>query len=435
MDNGNRDKVASLLPSLEEVRRAIELYPGCSLDNIEYDDVQHKWKFTCTFHVNLPSRARAAGQSESGVREKETVWFVFNHFPYSQTIIWIREDFNRDLAHINQSLPGETLVSPCIYTGKLSQRLHHFEDFTVILAQMYDWLYRAATNGLYDQDHGWEPVLSPNTGSVLFADTDLLANKVTSHANTQYFDVLYQMVRDNVCFFLTMHDAVSPEKVVDASDNVKNTYSLIFWPKEGVYSTKRNFDDISVFQDLLVFLKKSSLSGKIRKDVKNILKKVRAASNGKCARLDLLLVLVLRRPVNIADQSHNLEFLPFRLIIDPTDIHGIDNSPIERIEYLYLSNRNINARLNGLDAVVNKHLAIIGCGSLGSKLGLHLSKSGIGPFTLVDDSRMAPYNIARHGLSYLAIILRKQSESSLQNNTRPWGSRKISFKKYYSDIV
>jgi hypothetical protein len=41
---------------------------------------------------------------------------------------------------------------------------------------------------------------------------------------------------------------------------------------------------------------------------------------------------------------------------------------------------------------------LIGCGSVGSKMGLHMARAGRGPSTLVDSANIQPHNYARHAL-------------------------------------
>ena len=40
----------------------------------------------------------------------------------------------------------------------------------------------------------------------------------------------------------------------------------------------------------------------------------------------------------------------------------------------------------------------IGCGSVGSKIAIHLARSGHGPFKLIDRAAFSPHNVARHAL-------------------------------------
>jgi integrative and conjugative element protein (TIGR02256 family) len=47
----------------------------------------------------------------------------------------------------------------------------------------------------------------------------------------------------------------------------------------------------------------------------------------------------------------------------------------------------------------DKAITLIGCGSLGSKVGVHLARNGNGPFLCVDDDIFMPHNNARHALT------------------------------------
>jgi hypothetical protein len=51
-------------------------------------------------------------------------------------------------------------------------------------------------------------------------------------------------------------------------------------------------------------------------------------------------------------------------------------------------------------ALASKKVAVIGCGSLGSKVAVSLARSGLGAFLLVDDDLMLPENLVRHDLDY-----------------------------------
>ena len=52
----------------------------------------------------------------------------------------------------------------------------------------------------------------------------------------------------------------------------------------------------------------------------------------------------------------------------------------------------------------NGPIVHIGCGSVGSKIAMHLARSGHGPFYLIDRSVFSPHNAARHALTVLSEI-------------------------------
>lgn len=58
-------------------------------------------------------------------------------------------------------------------------------------------------------------------------------------------------------------------------------------------------------------------------------------------------------------------------------------------------------------ALAERRIAIIGCGSLGSKLAAMLARCGVGKFVLVDDDIMLPDNLVRHELDWREVGMHK----------------------------
>jgi ThiF family protein len=54
-----------------------------------------------------------------------------------------------------------------------------------------------------------------------------------------------------------------------------------------------------------------------------------------------------------------------------------------------------------------RRVAVIGCGSLGSKIAVMLARSGVGSFLLVDDDMLFPDNLVRHELDWREIATHK----------------------------
>jgi len=54
-------------------------------------------------------------------------------------------------------------------------------------------------------------------------------------------------------------------------------------------------------------------------------------------------------------------------------------------------------------ALAERRVAIVGCGSLGSKIAVILARSGVGRFLLVDDDLFLPDNLVRHDLDWRAV--------------------------------
>lgn len=59
------------------------------------------------------------------------------------------------------------------------------------------------------------------------------------------------------------------------------------------------------------------------------------------------------------------------------------------------------------EALRDRKVAIVGCGSLGSKLAVILARSGVGEFLLVDDDLFLPDNLVRHDLDWRDVGIHK----------------------------
>ena len=143
-----------------------------------------------TFSVNLPSEWRRQGESPSGVRLREEVWFEFPvGFPLAAPQLSLRADFNRNLPHVQPWLADGRPV-PCIYDGYLADLLHR-EGFAGILNQTAVWLDRAALGTLMDPDQGWEPVRRDTFDDVLVADAGSLQGAVDRRGGHWFTEMEY----------------------------------------------------------------------------------------------------------------------------------------------------------------------------------------------------------------------------------------------------
>lgn len=59
------------------------------------------------------------------------------------------------------------------------------------------------------------------------------------------------------------------------------------------------------------------------------------------------------------------------------------------------------------EALGQKQVAVIGCGSVGSKVATSLARCGVGRFVLIDDDILSPENLVRHDLDWRSVGLHK----------------------------
>ncbi|TKX74756.1 hypothetical protein EXE46_07780 [Halorubrum sp. GN11_10-6_MGM] len=86
----------------------------------------------------------------------------------------------------------------------------------------------------------------------------------------------------------------------------------------------------------------------------------------------------------------------WRVVLDGTDgppTEGGDGVAIVHAE------RDARKRIDGLvdtDALADRHVTIVGLGTVGSTVAVELAKSGVGNFTLIDPDRLEIHNVVRH---------------------------------------
>lgn len=109
-------------------------------------------------------------------------------------------------------------------------------------------------------------------------------------------------------------------------------------------------------------------------------------------------LLALLRPTRIIGTQSRINYLCFRA--KATDI--VDNKIEAHVdEVMIIDFLNYNAVRNlsmTPKSISEKRVVILGCGAVGSKIALHLFRSGIDKLTLVDYDILEPHNLCRHAL-------------------------------------
>ncbi len=176
------------------VRRALDLiceHPAVrAVGAAELDEASGIVTVEATFAADLPSEWRGRGESPSGVRLREEVYFGFpGGFPLDPPELSLRGDFSRNLPHV-QSWLVDGRPAPCIYDGELAELLHS-EGMAGILNQTAVWLERAALGILIDPDQGWEPVRRDSFHHVVVADADFLRGLVDRRGGHRFLEMQY----------------------------------------------------------------------------------------------------------------------------------------------------------------------------------------------------------------------------------------------------
>lgn len=368
---------------------------------------------TAEIRVNLPSRA-VDGVSATGVRAVEELIFRFpTTYPMEGPVLFLRKDFPTALPHINPHKAGN-LVPPCVYQGSLNDLLHA-AGFEAIVDQAVNWLERAASGQLMDLQQGWEPTRRGDSKVLLDFDADAMVATLPRNGALAMIPARYVQIGDDILVRLSpgknertlftqdMHSAEQRKPLFHGDTPVL----VAMAPWEGESARAFDLYQPDTVHDL------SSLSQRVDElgiDAKALLSQLESicSQSSMMASIPKLwpwpgdfivgIVLASRRPVRLIGSSRDIEFIPYLLRLPCSaakpDIAQAQLLPAYHVHRL---SPKLLAHTTGFGkADLAQRIAILGCGSLGSKIALHLGRAGFGQLTLVDNESLMPHNLARH---------------------------------------
>ena len=386
--------------------------------------------------VELPSRARRKGISGTGVRSQEPVLMYFKStYPFLAPRIMLRPDFNRSLPHLNPSFSFENddYVCPCVFDGNLDDLLHQEGDgLSEILNYLSDWLGKAASNDLIDPDQGWEPIRrDENYGWVVY-DLSGLRSLVQDKENAFVFPVQFWKER------YSQEDLYFVYGI-----NHKNPQPITPWMVQNSFYADKSAIG-TVYSSLAIFVKpnkmekhsESVVDQYLPENIQNLEHLFERAEDYGChaplkstlidfcwafkkaslnlTQFPLFVILCARRPCPLIGDDSPLELIPYMIScnIDETQLPITEiavrirnDSPVLPLGHRHaLSSRLLRKMSGGKEILNSTPTVFIGCGSIGSKIAMHLARAGQGPFCLIDRGIFSPHNAARHALTGLPEI-------------------------------
>lgn len=355
----------------------IVIYPN---DNGSHSNV------TANVKVNLPGRFIRAGITDIGVRDREEVHFIFPEaFPLKAPTIKLRDDFPRTFPHIN---PSEKHVIPCIYEGDLSELLQQSEWMNGILNQLADWLEKAASNDLMNYDQGWEAMRNDHNIGFLEYDID---ETLASFRRLKTSLLIQPILYENRGERIFTGSLGNPEEL-------KKAHILYFLTPEIIDRYVPNA--IQTLNDLCEYGRSLGID-RIKESIDRF-------DRQHIDEDKLFIVFSVRRPVKLIGSESNIEFLNFAISKAKHRRkkgrelkRTLPDCAVGMLYHIAEKSPRLLQRISGTKTIIDEHKAItlVGCGSLGSKIGMHLARNGNGPFHCIDNDIFMPHNNARHALT------------------------------------
>ena len=405
----------------ERVEHAIALiqeHPQVrSVNELEIAEGSDLISVEVNYSVNLPNVYKPVGVSPLGIKSLESVRFDFSSgFPIEPPQISLRADFTRNLPHVQPWFIDGRPV-PCIYEGDLGELLHK-AGLAAILNQTALWLDRAASGTLIDPNQGWEPVLRDSFSDIVIAETDVLRSLVDDRGGFHFAKTQFLKFNsdDNHTARVYCRPSNGPTQLnKDLIRSIFELHSLgsgrLKWGKSlalVVWAGKDHAGDEIIAETYRPETVKNVRELKERASFYGCKQELSSAFQWlkTCMselELDweppLSVILVAKRPIELINSTSSLELCPYVVdIVSPTLFKVGSNTPVRPASHRYSITPKLLSQMTGETLPNRLEWTVIGAGSLGSKLSLHLGRAGAGPSVVVDRSNMSPHNAARHAL-------------------------------------
>ncbi len=368
--------------------------------------------------VALPNAWAAAGSSPNGVRTTEPVTFAFSaSFPLRAPTLYLRRDFDRSLAHVQ---PGslEDPPEPCIVDGRPSELVQQRGLFGIV-DQLALWLENAALGRLIDSRQGWEPVRRDELDDIIVADAAFLRNLVTKQAGRAVFrfDYLrYQTADGKPASYGELDKEALPlnaktsQRLFGKTDLTEShtafrgkSIGIVVWAGKlpsGAPVITDTYQPETVV-DLASLQQRATLYG-CAEPLRDGLSWLQQCVAGLRAtwHSPLAIILCARRPFHLIGTDSPIELCPYIIEIAVPQLFLAGEATLVRPA----AHRDAIAppllrRLSGGKSTVTPPpWALLGAGSLGSKIALHLARAGQAPTSVIDRAYLSPHNAARHAL-------------------------------------
>ena len=375
-----------------------------------------------SIRTNLPTAWRAAGESPTGVQLVEQVVFQFPvDYPANPPKIYLRNDFNRSLPHIQPGLPGDP-VEPCYLDGDPRELLHR-QGIGDIVNQLVYWLERAAKDELIDREQGWEPIRRDVIDDYAVVEHSSLRQLVQKHAAFRFLPVEYvkfiapaeaQRPGKGYLFYgsvLPETVSVNRKSLGDLRVSQPSLQGFQFGESIAIFATPGKLpsgDPIVCDQYLPETVTNLSMlvqqahnygCGKQLEDALSHLQRQTADIPTVTQSIPILVILCARRPTHLIGTSSNLELIPY-LLETPAPMFTDDHAatPVHPVALRHAISPQLLRDVSGINTTDDRILVQLGCGSLGSKIALHMARAGLAPSVVADNRTMSPHNAARHAL-------------------------------------
>ena len=356
-----------------------------------------------------------AGTSPGGVAPVETVRLDFGAaYPGAAPEPSYRPDLGRAFPHVQPWLTGDGRPIPCLTEVPIDD-FHAAQGVAGLVSQFVIWLRNAAAGRLIDPVQGWEPSRRDSYADIVVADTRALRalpdNPGLAPLGSAYLQARFCALTGRTGGTHWLGEVDDAVRLDDAGLGAQSegpmttgrTVAVALWATAGRGDQPPSFDiyapdDVSLLGDLV----RKADEFKVGRRLKFALELLtsRQPYGGSHRVLPVVVLLLVRRPIHLANLDSPIEIFAYRIQLPfAGSAARLDPAiPVTRMAVRDQVSAELLRRMSGTTGPAARW-ALLGAGSLGSKVGLHLSREGSPPEAVVDRSGLAPHNLARHALT------------------------------------
>lgn len=337
----------------------------------------------CELNISIPTNGVYA---ELDVRsEEEIMIYVRTDYPFSApAVLFVRNDFptNR-IPHLNLGVADSTiqLLNPCLYRGDINEWF--YQNGPVAFCDRINEWFSDLVNGELMNEDGFETVRDENMAGIVEVDFDYLFNIISTYRR-DYGDCVLKMRKNTDKYFKILNQEYS-------KDLNEDTLPCLFV-----------FDRKSIVSDYISqpFYKEKDLKiypceCRIKHGIRKLMGKY--YEPGKISMLkNVIVILAVKRPMQVIGGFSEYEFIAVSLLYEFNSSTVLENCSVKKIAVIQSLNEKMAERLSGTEMVRKKPIVMLGCGALGSKISMNLTRMGYTHQYLYDNDILLPHNLVRH---------------------------------------
>lgn len=391
------------------------------LKNILLDDFNVlEWSETqvavpITVDIELPPLGNYDGLE---IKSKEPIILVFDKTEYPTKAPGVysdRLDFPKDkLAHLYIAKNGRPPAF--CYVRENADEWYANKRIKDLLIRINNWLRDAVTGNLTEDGNQFEPLRLEGYSGTNTYDydqlSDIVHNKKSFAPGHNWALAMFDRSKDQGAGSFQLVKMVTPgnmEKVMEAYKKEKEKhkddkdkrlyrYGFILWSEEDKVYEKY---DINLPTDWETFKQYCDTFKIPYNELEEIISDV---NTNHYAYFPV--ILAIKRPKNLIGFASNIEFVNLKFCLYTTDVSEgklISNIPITFQAHNQPLTTQKARQISGYSNFIEGRAVTFGCGALGSKVVMHLARSGQTNLTLIDPDYLSPHNLVRHssGAEYI----------------------------------